>query len=279
MRVQEAKYDEAQAAYRKALDNLQVCHDSAGEHSQMHQAVVLSNLGVIDFAQGRYEDAHRLLQLALEQLKAREGLVIHDTSTVSLTALSLAIKKDRGFQKDYSVTASELREHASVDAMVADLLNNLAASFEIMGHPEDARRMYEDSMKLRVVVYGPHSLKVAESMQNLATILDQQGSMIEAESLLSRALEIEIQELGPKHVETAVTMNNLGVLCAHLGMLDRAKDLILESVTIRRDHYGDSHHLTLCAQQNLTFVDNKIAGGGEEVEQVGKKIGVQELLL
>jgi len=258
-RFKETKYDEAQSAYRKALENLQVCHDSADEHREMHQAVVLSNLGVIDFAEGRYEDAHQLMQLALEQLEARKGLVIHDTSTVSLTALSLAIKKNRGLQNnDDCVTASELREHASVDSMVADLLNNLAASFEVMGHTEDARKMYEDSMKLRTVVYGAHSLKVAESMQNLATILDQQGQMIEAESLLSRSLEIEIQELGPKHVETAVTMNNLGVLCVHLGMFDRAKDLLTESVSIRREHYGDSHHLTLCATQNLTFVESKI---------------------
>lgn len=283
-RFREAKYEEAQSAYRKALENLQVCHESAGEHREMHQAVVLSNLGVIEFAQGRYEDAHRLMQLALEQLKAREGLVIHDTSTVSLSTLSLAIKKDRGFQNDHRVTASELREHASIDAMVADLLNNLAASFEVTGQYENARHMYEDSMKLRVIVHGPHSLKVAESMQNLATILDQQGAMLEAEKLLGKALEIEIQELGPKHVETAVTMNNLGVLCAHLGMLDRAKDLLGESVSIRRDHYGDSHHLTLCALQNLTFVERKIsmvatgATAGKEAKDTEAN-GVEEIVL
>ena len=37
----------------------------------------------------------------------------------------------------------------------------------ITGYLDEARRLYEESLEMREIVHGKHSLKVAESMQNL----------------------------------------------------------------------------------------------------------------
>lgn len=65
---------------------------------------------------------------------------------------------------------------------------NWKACNEVMGNPEEAYTMYEESLKLRQVAYmiiimiyhptklvfGERSIKASDSMLNLATVLDSQ---------------------------------------------------------------------------------------------------------
>jgi tetratricopeptide (TPR) repeat protein len=221
------------------------------------------------------------LQKSLQQHRVGgESSDLKDLDELSLSSLSIAIKRDIAFDR-VPVTERELlaslKAHGNIDAMVADVLNNLAACHEVLGQFAIAQRLYQEGLELRQIVFGPQSLKVAESMQNLATILDSQGRYAEAESLLSDALLIQVRcvrvsssyqinnssywhqrrELGEDHVEIAVTLNNLGVLLAHLGYLQRSEMLLRESVRIRRAVYGEHHHLTLGSEQNLDFVSLK----------------------
>jgi hypothetical protein len=74
-----------------------------------------------------------------------------------LTSLAIALKKEQALQKDPMTNEekqfmTEIREHnSSLDSMIADVLNNLAACNEVMGHYEDARLYYEESLHLRKV--------------------------------------------------------------------------------------------------------------------------------
>lgn len=116
------------------------------------QSIVLSNLGVLEFAEGRYEEAKALLQEALAQHRSvdPEG----EMTFPNLSNLSIAVRRDILFHRipdSQKVIATELKEHGSVDALVADLLNNVGACYEVLGDLEEARQFYQESLNLRRV--------------------------------------------------------------------------------------------------------------------------------
>jgi tetratricopeptide (TPR) repeat protein len=228
-----------------------------------HEALAMTNLGVLQFAEGCYHESQDLLKKALERHQEYSKQLAEDQAlgAISLTSLSIQIKKDLSLAKhpvNERNLVSQLNEYSTLDAMIADLLNNLAACHEVIGEMADAQKFFEESLQLRMIVYGKESLKVAETMQNLATILDSQGKYVESENYLRQALSIETKELGEDHIETAVTMNNLGVLLAHLEKYGESRELLERSVQLRETFYGPHNHLTVCARQNLDFVLSKL---------------------
>lgn len=229
----------------------------------LEQAATLSNLGILEYADGRYEEAMTLLKEALAlrrpwlHKKKAEGEI---SKYESMDTVAVSLCKDHRFcrlPEDQRVLAKELREHGALDAVIADTINNLAACLEVLGQLDEAKPLYEESMQLRKIVHGEQSLKVAESMQNLATVLDSQGYLTEAEELLEKSLAIQLEQAGENSPEAAVSMNNLGVLCTHLGRLEKAQRLLEHAVTTRVLFYGDDHQLTISAKRNLEFVKNR----------------------
>jgi tetratricopeptide (TPR) repeat protein len=221
----------------------------------------MNSLKASEIAFDRREHAKQLIREILKEYQSFGFDVKNeDIDNVSLTSLlsndSLQAAYNERF--DAITTHDNLKTVATNDAMIADILNNLAACNEVLGRVEDARCIYEESLQLRMVVHGKSSLKAAESMQNLATILNYEGNLKEAKEYLIRALNILIQELGRDHIETAVAMNNLGVLHAQLQEFDEAKRMLEASIIVRKHTFGDQHHLTRSAQQNLDQVLSKI---------------------
>jgi len=242
----------------------------------------LSNIGLIEFAEGRYNEAKALLTEAVamrkkdgHKKKLKEGGEGGSPSINlmdGLESLSIELSQDHMmFWKSPTMEqkrlAASLKEHGSVDVVTADSLNNLAACLEVLGRLDEAKPLYEESLNLRKIVYGEHSLKAAESMQNLATILDSQGHLREAEDMLIESLSIYEAILGKESPEAAVTMNNLGVLLCHLGRMERALELLDQTVKTRQRVYGESHHFTVCAKQNLDYVVNKKKSIEEKTER------------
>ena len=230
----------------------------------LEQAAALSNLGILEFADGRYEEATTLLKeaLALRRPWLHKKSAESDKTKIyeSMDTVAVSLCKDHRFcrvPEDQLVLAKVLREHGALDAVIADTINNLAACLEVLGQLDEARPLYEESMQLRKVVHGEHSLKVAESMQNLATVFDSQGHLTEAEELLEKSLAIQLELAGENSPEAAVSMNNLGVLCTHLGRLEKAQRLLEQAVSTRVLFYGDDHQLTISARRNLEFVKNR----------------------
>lgn len=237
------------------------------------QSTSALTFSVSEFAEDCYHESRELLDRAISlhnkdmlgRVRSSSSVSSSQTAEESLISFSLLMKRELSLLKSWESKESErllisqLNEYSTLDAMIADLLNNLAACHEVMGELHDAMKLFNESLQLRIIVYGKESLKVAETMQNLATILDSLKDHASAEHLLTDALEIERRELGDDHIEIAVTMNNLGVLLAHSGQFDRAKELLSKSVAMREDFYGLEHHLTTCAKQNLDYVNEKLS--------------------
>lgn len=273
----ESRFDLAKTEY---LNALQILRDYE-MHEDLHTAAALSNIGILDFAEGRFSEAKTLLEESLAIRKGWSPMNKPVSFDESMETISLSLLKDNFFcrvPEDQKLLAKELKNHGQTDAAIADAMNNLAACLEVLGNLDEAKPLYEESLNLRKIVYGESSVKVAESMQNLSTILDSKGRLREAEILLQKALLIHKDKLGEDCPETAVTMNNLGVLCTHLGRFNEAKAFFEHAVRIRILFYGDDHPCTLCARRNLDYLLNRMHEdeGDEIAEKLGGNISVDD---
>jgi tetratricopeptide (TPR) repeat protein len=149
-----------------------------------HEAIAMTNLGVLQFAEGCYKESQDIMKKALEkhqeinkQLQQSNSASLTTTATTttgelpveSLTALCIQIKKDlsllppnassstpnrkgsSGSNAPERLLVSQLNEYSTLDAMIADLLNNLAACHEVIGELTDAEKFFEESLQLRMV--------------------------------------------------------------------------------------------------------------------------------
>lgn len=127
------------------------CEDCSKVKSE--HVIALSNLGVMNFAEGRHEEAKKLLNEANSHRKE----LLNEASSpndISLTSLTIAIKRDisvRRLLPTEQILVAELREHGNIDSITADLMNNLGACNEVSGDLEAAQHFYEESLKLRKV--------------------------------------------------------------------------------------------------------------------------------
>lgn len=149
----EQKFNEAKKRYAEAIETLQ--HGAGSSRSHDNHVAGLSNLGVMEFAEGRYEEAKRLLQEALNH--RREYLGQNDSKqTSNISSLYIALKKDKEYHHRASIDlghdASHLIEHSTVDGLTAELLHNLAACHQKTGDLETAKKLYEECLQLRKVI-------------------------------------------------------------------------------------------------------------------------------
>jgi tetratricopeptide (TPR) repeat protein len=152
------KFDQAKQKYSSALEKLTRCEQA---DKGQHHAMALTNLGAIEFAEGRYKEAKDLLQKALEERRRAieatgESAEKHEKEGDgdNLTAISLAMKRDMAFRQlpdSERLLAGEIKDHATIDAMTSDLFNNLAACCEVIGDLKEAQQFYEESLALRKV--------------------------------------------------------------------------------------------------------------------------------
>ena len=230
-----------------------------GHESTVLASAMLSNLGILSFAKGQYNEAKKLHAEALRLRKEVGCTMQNGQRHVSermegLEALSAVVRKDamcgrRGSSQQSLV--ARIERHERVDSAIADSMNNLAAVFELSGDYPTAMKLYKESMDLRIILFGTNSVVVAESMSNLGGVYDAMGLLEKALPLLENALQIYTNLIGTESTEVSLLLNNLGVLLCHLGNLQEAESTLERAVAIRRETYGPKHPLTCCCQQNL----------------------------
>jgi tetratricopeptide (TPR) repeat protein len=283
-------YTNAKAAYSQALSVLQACCDRGGSSDSggsggggdqgdagetkaeppraqslsgdppMMASAALSNLGILSFAEGRYQDAKKLHAEALALRRTLDG---KQEVSFGLDTLSAEIQKHFKCGQPGCTTSSviaRIERHERVDSATADSLNNLAAIYELGGNYIVAVKLYKEALALRRVLYGQNSLKTAESMSNLGSAYDSLGQLEEALPLMRAAVDVHCNLLGDNSPETSLLLNNLGVLLCHLGNFTESQSILERVVAIRTEAYGPGHFFTSCARQNLAYVTNRCRG-------------------
>ena len=221
------------------------------------QARLLSTMGDVYLALGRYEPAKSLLQQALAR---QESLPTADPAELAATLDRLGALahdlRDMKRSEDYSRRALDLRrrtlgpEHADV----AESLINVAVAVRGNGRPAEAEALYREGVGLHRKLFGSEDARLGWALFNFAWALHQQGRLDEAEPLYSEAAVLQRRLLGDAHPDLRDTLNSMAGVHYQRGEYRRAGEIWEEALGICQRLHGDMHPTTARAYHNLARI-------------------------
>jgi len=208
----QARYPEAEAAYRQALEGW--AQRSEQPDTARDRALTRQNLGSLLRSTGRYAESELLLGQALSQLEEATGRVSVEVGE-ALANLS-ALYRAKGDAEKAEVCS--LRADAILPEPERTKNRVMLASIYIDEHRfAEARAILEPALTGAAGQFG-----FIVNADLGATALGE-GKLEDAEGFARRALEIGGTALPPNHVGLAAVWNNLGQVCRFQGRYQEAE--------------------------------------------------------
>lgn len=132
----------------------------------------------------------------------------------------------------------------------AELLMVIGPIYRRLGLFDEARRLLEESLRLRQEIFGEDSLQVANCRINLSSVYRGQSDFGKAEQAAREALRIYRNKYAGDHRAVARILNNLAGILKVKGDLAAAVDLYEEALAIKRRLLGDGDSKTLATALN-----------------------------
>ena len=214
---------------------------------------VLSGLGSVARARGRYEEAEAGFRAALALAEEEFGSASIETAGV-LNELGMVFKYCGRFDEGLTVYRRSLGilEHAiGTSPDVATLYHNLGGLEHARRNFEEAEPYARRSVELRRETTGPDDPAVAEDEAAWASILLPLGRNDEAEALLRHAVCILEASFGADHPEVAGAWNNLASVLQSRGALDEAREAYEHSLAAKERTLGTDHPSIAITLNNL----------------------------
>lgn len=233
LRIEQARYAEAEELFRRSLEIAQV-----GEQNETRLAAEgRHGLGSSLVGLSRFEEAEAEIRTAYAARLALLGEL--DSATLRSQAVLGVIR----FRRDGSAEAERIL-HAVLEARrqihgprhveVATALNQLALPLQAQRRFTEAEKLHREALEIRRDRLGEGHPRVADSWNNLGFALQHQGRFDEALPCLERAVQIRRTVLGGQHDEVARSLDNLGFVLQSLGRLAEAEAALEESIAIRQ---------------------------------------------
>ena len=96
----------------------------------------------------------------------------------------------------------------------------------------EAKKLYEQALKIAEATYGSDHYQVATIANNLGSVLHDMGDLQGAKKLYERALQIDEKALGPDHLNVARDATKLGTVLHDMGDLQGAKKLYERAIEV-----------------------------------------------
>lgn len=190
----QARYDEAELAYQRAIDRL-------AAEGQPPSAVIEHNLAGLATARGDFAAAERRLRLAVTRHAAEKKYRF--LWAADLSGLGDALAGQGRFREAEAAYREALAMHATHahrdHPEVAFALNNLADVLTELGRTDEAEAAYRESLRRKERALGADHYELAPTLNNLAVLLIEAGRSGEARPLATRAVEIAGRSLPPEH--------------------------------------------------------------------------------
>ena len=189
------------------------------------QSRLMTTLGTVDGALGRFAQAQRLLDSALRVRESQLGP--NDPAVAEVLNVLGDVAREKGdfdaAERSYQ-RALAIREKAfgPVNVDVASTLSGLAALRVKQRRLAAAESLYSRALDLDARLRAPDDQRLARDLRDMGVVYLLQKRYVEAEPMLRRALAIEERTLGSAHADVGSTLNNLGVLYWSLGRYDEA---------------------------------------------------------
>ncbi|KAJ4175793.1 hypothetical protein NW767_015671 [Fusarium falciforme] len=189
---------------------------------------ILSELGNVLMAQGRYKSAEEMVRRLVEGRRSANG----NDGIKTLDALEL-----------------------------------LGQVLSRQGFYAQAEELHRRTFESRKVMLGEEHPDTLTSMSNLASTYRSQGRWKEAEELGVQVLEMRKRILGEEHPDTLSSMSNLAWTYRSQGRWKEAEELGVQVLEMRKRILGDEHPRTLSSMSNLAST-YRSQGRWKEVEEL-----------
>jgi tetratricopeptide (TPR) repeat protein len=281
----EARYSEAETAYRQALDEWAKRGET--RETAHNRGIVQENLGSLLQITGRYDESEVLLTQALVQFQATTGesspnvggalerlAVLYRVKGEFLKAESCALGAEAMLPEparagNRIILASIYIEEArfadarrALEPAVAGAKGwfavavNAVMAAAALGEEklEDAERLAGRALDLANVVLPPDDAALVSIWNTMGQVYRLQGRPVEAESSYRKAIEIWTAAKGPAHPPAAYALRNFAAFEHDRGRDHAAEVLYQRAVAIFERTLGRDHLQTLISRNELSEV-------------------------
>ena len=202
-------FEEAEALILEALQGYEKLPD---EEDFKRSLAVQNDLGLVYAAQGRHEDAIRVFEKTMSEVK--ESLEPDDHTSVTLMA-------------------------------------NLASAYAEVGQQHEAQCLYERALQIRQGVWGVLHPATLEVMEDLAGVYEFQAMWDKAEIVRNDILLLRKKQSGDGHPKTLRAVGNLAHVYYYQERYEDCMQLQQSVIDGLRNEFGEDHEKTWKARYNL----------------------------
>ncbi len=163
-------------------------------------------------------------------------------------------------------------------ANFATLLHNLAVVHSIQAKWAEARPLIDESLEIRVELFGEDHIELAASYDLLARYHSHLGEFGEAVVAARRALAITEREHGALDKSAITLKHNLAYFLRDNGELEQARVLLEEIVELRVRELGPENPDTLTALSSLAHVWHAMGEHEEAADSYGRILSAREAM-
>lgn len=206
------------------------------------RASVASDIGMVLSSLGEYDEALRLLNMALE-LNLKHRPESEETAT-SYNNIGLVYHKQKNFEKAiicfYKAQELALKLNAPASTL-AIICNNLAMIYQELSNFQMAQDYYNMAQEYR---QGSKGDKSSTFFCNLGAMYCQLGNYKKALEYFKKGLEISLKNHGELSPHTANIYSGLGELYFNRGDYDKALEYHKKTLEIRLKVLSENHSQT-----------------------------------
>jgi CHAT domain-containing protein/tetratricopeptide (TPR) repeat protein len=135
--------------------------------------------------------------------------------------------------------AEQYAEQNAENQTYATVLNVLGLVYKETGDFRKAEKYFNDSMSMRMKLFGSDNFEVVKSMNNLGTLYRLQGNYLMADRMFREVLDYFERNSRQDHIYYGTILNNLGMVHHELGDLEKGKEYYEEALKVRKLTSGE----------------------------------------
>jgi CHAT domain-containing protein/tetratricopeptide (TPR) repeat protein len=246
------RYDEAEAAYRRALE---IEARAPGPQDRRKSVAALPLAGLLK-AEGKYADAEALY-LSLQKAYEAAGAAETPDAVTVMIGLADLYRLEGQYNKFLTLSASLLKLTDKVfgpeDPNTALILDNAAMAFQYGGDYANAEHWYKQALAIQEKSLGPDHPAAASTIDNLATLYMMQDRFQDAEPLLLRALAVHANAASGGDA-AGITLVNLAQCYKFEGRYAEAEPILRQVLDVYGKNLGPAAPETVQTTHNLAIV-------------------------
>ena len=276
LRWEQARYADAEAAYREAYDVLRAVHGT-DEHADVADA--LNGIAVTLSKQGRLGASAQIQRRLLNVSRTLDGPRSLSVA-VSLNNLAVLLQ-NMGRFSDAEPMAREMLDviHEHVDPPhphVAIGLTNVGSILTDALRADEAVPYLEKALAMRRTLLDDNHPAIATSLHNLAEAVYRQGRYAAADSLFRDAARRYRATAGEAHAGLGDLLHDHGLLLHDWGRLDDARTTLAAALNIRETALGSDHIRTARTLTALAGLDLDSGRSGRAEERLRRALTIFE---